>query len=100
MTKNTCRAEVWANCGHCGHTWIVYGTLPAPLEIVCKAMTRAACPCCSITPKKIYMAKETDILAALSKSNAVSPPDGGAGEPPSPPSSPAPTLSPTEDIGT
>lgn len=89
------RAEVWVTCGHCNWTWICYAPLPAPMEVVARAMRQANCPHCVKRPSRLFMATEADISAVLAKLNAVSPPDGtGAGElPPQSPSSPAPISS-------
>jgi hypothetical protein len=97
MTEGINRKEVWATCGHCSHTFVIYAPLPAPVEVVCRAMKNARCPNCRRKKQKLYVATEADIVAALSP-NAVSPPDGGAGEfTPQSPSSPAPISSHQEN---
>ena len=91
------RKEVWGTCGHCSHTWVIYAPLPAPLNVVANAMANARCPNCRKRKQKIYVAREADIRTALLKSDAVSPPDGGAGESSVPPGSPAPISSQPEN---
>jgi hypothetical protein len=86
------RKEVWATCGHCSHTFVIYAPLPAPVEVVCRAMKNARCPNCRRKKQKLYMAREADILAALSQ-NAVSSPDGGADGPQAPQSHPPAPIS-------
>ena len=77
MTEGITRNEVWVTCGCCSHTFVVYAPLPAPIEVVCRAMKNARCPNCQPKKRNLYMATEADILAALSQ-NAVSPPGGSA----------------------
>ena len=58
------RRELWGTCGHCRWTWMIYGPLPAPVDIVCKTAKRAACPNCDARPGKVLIAQEADIVAA------------------------------------
>lgn len=67
---STPRQQVWVQCGHCEWVWACYAPLPAPVEIVCRAMMMAVCPSCDVKPKKLLVAKEADIAAALAKAGA------------------------------
>lgn len=66
---NPPRNEVWGTCGHCRHTWVIYAPLPAPIEVVAKAMIKAECPSCDTAPKNVLLAKEAEIVKALAGLN-------------------------------
>lgn len=64
----TARSELWCICGSCKWTWTVYSPLPAPLEVVARAMKNARCPNCPPQARpKIFMATDADIEAARAK---------------------------------
>lgn len=64
------RRELWCTCGRCQWTWSIYGPLPAPLEVVAKAMKQAKCPNCPPNARgTIYMAKEADIQRVMEAAN-------------------------------
>jgi hypothetical protein len=68
MPDNPARAEVWATCHKCCHTFVVYAPLPAPMDVVAKAMARAKCDACG-SSKPLHLAREAEIVAALDKAS-------------------------------
>ena len=58
------RNQMWVTCQPCAWTWAI-AFLPMEMGKLAKLMKGAACPKCGDTGKNIFMARETDIVAAL-----------------------------------